>query len=386
MLTIVLSALSDRVTLPVLAMLLGGISFSGWIFGAVIAAYFYFILQRRTILGVMGFVLTCTVAYFSSVSMVRAAPFVPLFFPLFFLAGTVGAYLVLVAAFICFSEEESPFIRALPWSFLGGAFGAIGSLAGILFLPYSVWVAWQTGMGSVIGYVFSGEEVSAEIPADSAIPVSTRRNLLITKICLVAVAALALAMVVRKEYPQAHKEALRSTTLARSKAKRPSVKPPSLDNLPEVQKLPPDQALFLGELGGYVTEGLVSGPSSSVNPPSPLAQFYEVTYHSPKASPDETYPPGPFVVVKMEEYPNESWAAFELVQEAADIDWNNPERVKFGNRIYGVSYSLEAGFGGKYCWTSGNRLLSVHFYGLDPDAVLQAYLQKYPPSKPDGKP
>ena len=379
--TIALSEISHRVTSPIVSLLMFDLLFSGWIFGAVIAVCFYFILRRRTVVGAIAFILACTVACWVSMCIVTL-PILPL--PP--IAGAVGAYLVMLAAFICFSEEEKPFIAPIRWSLWGGAFGLAGWVLGFpAFLPYSEWIVWQTGMGFVMGRVFSQQEVNDKSPEDSSVPsaADSGRNRLLARTCLLAVSAVVLALAVYKEFPAEYKEALLRTGDARRNAAKPS-----LHDLPEVQAMPPDQVLILRQFDDYLPDSPESGPWSSGTPHTPLAQRYAVRYVLPPNSAKRhvDFGTGPNVSVQVWEYPNVEWARYELVDIGllAGIDPDNPERpVKFGTPLYGASYPEESGGGANYCWTSQNRVLCIKFNDANPDAVIQAYLQKYPAAPAD---
>ena len=372
MLTIILSVLGERSVFPIIGLLT--VNFNGWIFGAVIAAYFYFILRKRSILAVTGFILACTAAFGISVlttmflvkpemvgnwGSLEGASFA------ISVGGAVGAFLVLLAAFMCFSENRRAFLWAAPSSVLGGVFGVLGSAAAQSY--YSIFLVWQTGMGLVIGWIFSREQEYATVPEDDTPEATTGRNPVL--IAFLAIAAVTLALVVYKFFPEEYEMARIRSVSARHAAEKPS-----LDNLPGVQALPPEQVLIVKQLGEYGPKYPEWHPFRSEQP-HPRGQRYALEYHRP----GEVYLGDPYVRVELEEFPNAKWASWELRDKGNGIDWANPERpVKFGSRLYGVSYPETAGGGGMYCWTSDNRVLCLRYYRADPDVVLQAYLQKYP--------
>ena len=93
---------------------------------------------------------------------------------------------------------------------------------------------------------------------------------------------------------------------------------------------------------------------------------------------------GPVVDVQVYEYPNAAWAQYEIFERGGQTNLANPARpVKFGSRIYGQAKAAATGQIGEYVWASGNRLIVMPFYFSEPDEVLKAYLEKFPPSSAD---
>ena len=159
-----------------------------------------------------------------------------------------------------------------------------------------------------------------------------------------------------------------------------------MDNLGEVQQRPPNQVLILSQFGAYVAGRTYSGKThppmdaKTLTPRAPTAQAYSVRYALPGA-PTGGPNVGPHVDVQVLEYPNASWATHEVVDQGFGIDLGNPARpVKFGYRLYGQARPATSGQDGFYIWASNSWIVSLQFFSAEPDEVLKAYLEKFPPA------
>jgi hypothetical protein len=414
-LTIVVPPFVKRLGSPLYIGALFG-SFVGDIFGAVLSVYFWVLLRRRYVARSIGFVLASAVAYmlamfatiFSAEAIgssqnVQGAPGTLGAAPVLacVLGGTVGGFVVLLAALLFFSSENRVsrnFSQAVKWCPSGGILGALGWAAGALlgglipFSPgnadtgyyYSIFLVWQTGMGLTIGWLFSREQVWA--PASSALPpgVGSNRVARIVRISLFAGAALVLAFFARREFPGHYQSARWDRAYHNHLAETPS-----MGNLPEVQSVAPEQMLILNQFGEYVPGRTYSGKTrppmdvKTLIPKAPVAQSYSVRYALPGA-PTSGGNVGPHVDVQVQEYPNAAWAGYEIVEQGFGIELANPARpVKFGSRLYGQAKAGDNGQNGFYIWASENRLVILQFRSAEPDEVLKAYLERFPTSTTD---
>jgi hypothetical protein len=142
--------------------------YPGLVFGVAIAAVFIFHGGVRAPGRLIGFVLASTVAYpiavWSGMMMVafgKANQKIPI--PSFFVAGSVGAFIILLAALVLSGHKVTarPFYLAL----IGGVLGVIGVLAsaggqgapaqdnGDTVQDQVLAVIWQTGVALSVAFV-----------------------------------------------------------------------------------------------------------------------------------------------------------------------------------------------------------------------------------------
>ncbi len=152
----------------------------------------------------------------------------------------------------------------------------------------------------------------------------------------------------------------------------------SMEDQREAEQAMPQQMLVLHQFGEYVPQRPYSG--TTVQPP--VAKYYSVRYALPGAPTMGNT--GSVVDVQLYEYPNAAWAQYEIFEQGGQTNLANPARpVKFGSRIYGQAKATATGQNGEYVWASGNRLIVMRFYFSEPDEVLKAYLERFPPSSAD---
>jgi MFS family permease len=421
-LTLAIPSLIDRLGIPIGA--LTGI-FIGDIFGAVNSLYLCVVLRKRSVWGSLGLILGSTVAYIVAMfttffaagsvgfsqadqegSTLGSAPILA-----FAIGGAVGAFLVLFAALTFFSDHRKLsriFISSLKWSALGGVLGALGWAAGPLLgelildvvgrkilspsvkddsgYYYSIYLVWQAGMGLALGLVFSGEHADVPIPNEASLQTKVRVNetVRIARMSFLVLATLVVGFFAFRSFPDQYKNARWKRAYNKHVADTPAI-----DNLAEVQPVPPDQVLILSRFGDYVPGRTGSGKThppmdaKTLTPRAPSAQAYSVRYALPGA-PTSGPNVGPHADVQVLEYPNALWASHEVVDQGFGIDLGDPARpVKFGYRLYGQARSATSGQNGFYIWASNNRIVSLQFFSAEPDEVLKAYLEKFPPAPTD---
>jgi hypothetical protein len=421
MLTLVVPSSIDRLGIPIGA--LTGM-FIGDIFGVVISIYLCVVLRKVSVWGSLGFIVGSTVAYiaamYTTIFSAEAIGFshadqwgsslgsAPIF--AFAIGGAVGAFLVLFAALTFFSDHRKLpriILSSLKWSALGGVLGALGWAAGPLLgelildvvgrrplspsvkddtgYYYSIYVVWQAGMGSLLGFVFSAERADVGLPSDATLPQKARAHgaVRIAGISLFVLAMLVIGFLALRAFPDQYKTARWKRAYNQHVAATPS-----MANLAEVQPLPPDQVLILSQFGDYAPGRAASGKThppvdaKTLTPRAPAAQVYGVRYALPGA-PTSGGNVGPHIDVGVREYPNALWANHEVVDQGFGIDLGNPATVKFDYRLYGQAKPAAKGQDGFYIWASNNRIVSLEFYSADPDEVLKAYLEKFPPASTD---
>jgi hypothetical protein len=215
------------------------------------------------------------------------------------------------------------------------------------------------------------------MPLSRLSPTSPQFNRVLA-IVLGIVAALLIAHSVHKGFLRDRQQTRSQQARARHLAETPST-----DNLPKVKVVQPDQMLIMDDFGPYVP-----GSAGKIEriPPAPRPwwpQAYGIRYAPPsarKSGPNV----GPYIEVEVREYPNASWAKYDMVEEQLSrglVDAAKP--LKFGCQLYGQANVEQGQKRGFYFWSSENKLVIVSFYAADPDKVLQGYLEKFPPPPPD---
>ncbi len=445
LLSIVVPPFVHQLDSPFIGALFRSFFSTGAIFGIVLCVYFWGFPRRRPVFGSIGFVLASTAAYILAFQATwGAAMFIPFGRHMetdpiagapvlaFVWGGTVGAFIVLLAALLFFSTEESVFrnfLQALIWSPAGGALGAIGWATGpslgvrivtamgqkeLLSAPgtadtgyyYSIFLVWQAGMGLAIGWLFSREQVEVTVASDVPPVLASKRATLIAKNALFAATALLFVSIARMEFPQQYQSARWQQAYKKHLAERPPMpnqpaenpmaenalnqpaEKPSLENLREVQPVRPEQMMIVHPFGeyapGYPRQGAIVPPVNLKTqvPEGPAAKIYSLRYALPNASTSRGIA-GPTVDVQVQEYPNAAWAEYVIRDRAFSLYSVNPVRLlKFGSGLYGLLKAGTTRQDGFYIWRSENRLVIVQFFfSADPDEILKAYLEKFPSSE-----
>lgn len=400
--------------------------FIGCVFGAVISVYLCIALSKKSVWGSLGLIFASTVAYMvawnatilsgMALGFAQAAPnpegsslgSTSIF--AFAIGGAVGAFLVLLAALIFFSDRRKLshiFLTSLKWSTFGGVLGALGWAAGPLFgklllgaadnralLPsakedsgyyISIYLVWQAGMGLALGLIFAAECADVGIVSGATLRDDAQRprTVRVAGIFLFLLTALVIGSFAVRTFPDENQNVKWHRAYNQHVADTPS-----LDNLPDVQLLPPEQVLILSRFGDYVpgpTHAGKTDPAAIVNPlvaKVPSAS-YGVRYGLPGA-PTSGANIGPHVDVRVQQYPNAAWAKWEITEQGFDVGLANPARpVKFGYRLFGQAKLALNGQDGWYIWESEASLILVQFFSADPDEILKAYLERFPASPVD---
>jgi hypothetical protein len=403
--------------LPYIAGLFG--SLVGDIFGAVFAVYFWLFVRPKNLVGSIGFILISSAAYGIAMSATTITASFPGqyhttpnrvgslgSFPIFAVAlgGTIGAFIVFLAVLLFFANENRmsrSFLHALTWCLVGGLLAVVGweagpSLGRMMFnavgpvlehspstdadatYNYSLFLVWQTGMGLAIGLLVSreGRRLYSVSVSESKTALS---DVHFFRFILIGWAALVFAGFGMVDFPERYQKALGNRALSKHLAEAPSMK-----DLPEVKQVPPYQVLMGYKLGEYVPGRLRQMETRPIieqyrlRPEVPVAESYSVRYRLSSAAEDDPSPI-PQIDVEVREYPTPAWAQYQVFGQSTRVDLLNPERpIKFGDRIYGRVKAYDKVLVGFYLWASENRLVSVTFQSPEPDAVLKAYLNKYP--------
>ncbi len=114
----------------------------GLLFGILIGLYYLLIKNRHSWLSLFGFMIASTVAYFVAYAL---AFFTYQSWNLFsfFLAGTMGAYLLALSFSLCIKKLRSSGMLLI--ALIGGAWAFVWIALALFFLPLDIGGAWSLG-------------------------------------------------------------------------------------------------------------------------------------------------------------------------------------------------------------------------------------------------
>jgi hypothetical protein len=378
----------------------------GHIFGLVLAAYYWIVLDSRSIAKALGFVFASTAAFAaawwltfwisSRFGKISGDPPGPL--PAFFLGGAVGAFLIVFAAQLLFGScnVRHALMLSLGWCSLGGVLGALGwalgpSLGkGASFLvgspaaqgadslanySFSCFLTWQTGMGQILDNLLASERVTSESDLN---PTALPRSTLGFSFALLLVAsAFAVGWVAKQEFTKEPTGQFLS-----GRTGRVADQAPLLENLPRVESVSVSQILIPQPVAGYVPTSTVflgerpaTYDPATEKPTSPRNREYAAHYAGADATGGLA---SRYVDVNIQEFPDSDWAKWMLRKQTvppfASEKIASFSSVVFANRP--AANSNDAVF----VWISGRFMVRVQFIRAVSDDFLKAYLQKYPSS------
>jgi len=309
--------------------------------------------------------------------------------PAVFAAGAVGALVVLLAAFFLFgpSPAGGRNVAALVAAALaGGALGEVGWMVSSAeattyrdpFDSIALYLLWQTGVALSLGAALPEtlDEVSGPAPARRSTPIRIMGALLFAAI---------LAFFGWQSYSQI--QAYRSRAHADEARRKMVAEAPSVQNLPPIEPIEPEQALIVEDIGSFYAQpprvenvfGALA--SSDFGPATPPFASYVLSFATSKQ-------PSPYgsVVVTVDHYPNAAWAKYRskypnvnrfAMNSAGETVW------EFANLIYVFPPPPVPEFGQIIChWPSGafSVTLTIRMRSTGAEEVLQRYLKKYPSS------
>ena len=311
-----------------------------------------------------------------------------------FIAGVIGAFVLLLAVLRLYSAETSwrrISGRALPWSLVGGFLAILGWGTGPslgmavwsalkshqLVMPnadaqyatlsqtsnhYAADIVWQIGMSIVLGIVIS----ESRTVATAHIPSIPRRGLRPSNGFLLAVISLSLGYFVLASLPDDYQQMLWRRAHRQELAAEPK------SNIPKMNTTPAETMLIVAKIDGYLPE-----PTRAEH--STTDQVYTVRY-SVSGNPD-VCPScvGPHVDAIVHDWPS-GWARSELGLEERrtpkvpdeESNWAE-ERTEFGNRVL-----FRRNPDPQYVWISNNVVVTLTFYSVAPEGFLRKYLERYP--------
>jgi len=376
--------------------------YEGFVFGIWIAAYFVVHEGVRSVGKVVAFVAASTAAFLASVlaafkvfdhlpghaSTGSSGVNIPLL--VFFISGTVGAFIILGAAFLLFGPRNVTWrslSRIVLWSGIGGFLGIVGwTLGSLLKRPnaqfFPLFIIWQTGVALSLALLLSSER-AIFTDAPRAIPIS--RSARLVAILFFAVIIIFLGWQVSRTTQAQRAQGRRMGAFQKSLAEAPADK-----NLPPLPPTAPEQALVLEDVGGLFAEKPFMSNSDG-RPGSagkfaaiPPARSYSVSYVPLKDAPFGTYQPR--ITAGVEQYPNADWAHYKAKYTATfNPAVGDPKYLvtvtKFQSRIV-MDTSMRDSIGHLFfVWPSGNVVVTIRYETKDiKEEFLRRYLEKYPSS------
>jgi hypothetical protein len=392
--------------LPVVLNVLGlnPIAFTGAIFGAVVSAHFWWFRGIRSGWRVLGFVAISTAAYPIAVNATITNPIrlASLNFSgngagdidssQFLTGGILGAATLFTGFFFFlapFTRWPRFLAKAFCFTVIGGFLGVFGwALGGFLSVSlrgvqnqsndwnfYSLYVVWQAGIALLLGLLLPAQDVSAD--RSVAEPVRSRQSeaaspgLSPTAKALLVLVVVGLSLFMTRMViveRGAHRY------LARERAAR--AQRPSLENLPAIETLPPEEVLVLKAINAHPCGSVVNRgtPTNGITVEGGGGVFpyvaYGVSYKRSEYAQDFE---APFVSVSVMLYPNSDWARYEMKEiPTRNLAAMNPAITtvtKYGNKILmNTTMRNPDGVGDLYfSWVSGNRLVVVTFSDTEDD-------------------
>jgi hypothetical protein len=399
--------------------------FAGTVYGIAIALYFVSMERIRSVWRVLLFVVVSTCAYSAAVrsavglfevwpwkasaNMGSAKLDIPL--PIPFGAGLLGAFLVLFAALylFCPTVSQTRVLKlALAGCCAGGFFGVLGWGLGTL-LPGNddvsficCFLAWQPGVSLTLGILLAavrpalehaplnvpltldfaraGAASSATVtPPFSPYPTSTRQRLGFPVIAVIFFLGVAGFVAWRAS------RVLQAQRFARDYQKCVATAP-SMNDLPALRPMTPDQALILSPIGTVSPKQSMPQPGfGSILPPrSPVSGGFSVLYSKPDET--ELRRDSLMIFVTVRQYPNAGWANYFAGDTPCVAPDGHRKRIKKLGHALMVDNSTYDRVNRRrvFIWNNGEYLITIRFDnpGLAEDSVedtfLEPYLEKYP--------
>lgn len=326
---------------------------------------------------------------------------------MFAIAGFLGALIINITLLLLLSPETGLRLlrRAAAWAGVGALLGFLASelsehlgvaIATVLGNPprgdmghytlglYSAYLIWQTGIAFLIPFMLP---YSAFFGAGQAVPLprSPAKLSALGKLffCTVYATVLLFGFFEAKDqyrrwdFQRESEKSLRET--------------PSVDNLPVVASKPPEEALILHEIAGYVVTGgtVERSPAHVVQAGingmrQNLAE--RIVYRAEYRKPQNTA--GPTDQVKttaiISEFPNTDWATFQLKNGPAYdnsglfLYSTSTRTTKFGNSV--LIHTMASGHDLFVYWPSSNKVVVIYSAGGQAEDIVKLYLAKYPSS------
>jgi hypothetical protein len=391
--------------------------FPGTVYGMAIALYFVSMERIRSVWRVLLFVVVSTCAYSAAVDIAfrlfevwpwkaganTSSPKLDIPLPIPFVAGLLGAFLVLFAAlyFFCPTVSQTRALKlALAGCCAGGFSGFLGWGLGTLLpgnddVSYSCcFLIWQPGVSLTLGILLAavrpaldheplivpptldltgaGAASSASVPTPfSPPPTSTQRRggfpIIAAIFFFVFAGFIAWRASLVLQTQRFDREYQKCVAAA-----------PSMNDLPTLRPMTPDHALILSPIDAVSPKQ----PYAATGLTSPGSAGFSVLY----TKPDETeLRPDSFTIwVTVQQYPNAAWANHSATPCAAPRE-SRKKIKKLGYSLVADNSTYDKVTRRRvFVWNSGSYLITIRFDnpGLAEDSVedafLKPYLEKYP--------
>lgn len=409
--------------------------FSGIIFAFALSLYSWWFERLHSPWRVLSFVIASTAAFYIAMiagvfGLSALVPFIgggesnfgKLGTAAVFLGGLAGTALVAVARYWFLSDpQDSRTLRRRIGliSLVGGVLGATGFALGpsmgtsiwdlLQFLHviaptqssvggaskdtasfFSMFLMWQTAIAPLLAILFPYARISAQIPAGPSSSPPEKR-LLASPVWknLLVVAALVFLAYHLVEGIRTRRQIARLEAKVKSETAQLYAEAPSLDNLPAIDPLPPEQALILHSIHGCIPGPPLVQNRSPADPRPPLpagavsSRSYLVVYEIPNSGRIQNIVAATASVTL---FPNAEWANYEMTDHPipghSRTNLVSTRKVsKYGNTIYlnttsfGVPMSRFC-----YAWPSDNFKVSLCLADPADEEFLREYLILHPSS------
>jgi len=394
-----------------------GQDFIGITYGIAIAFYFIVFERLRSVQQVALFIFVSTCAYpaaeFTAFALYDKFPGnhpastnsqdlgVPL--PIFFVAGFLGAFLVLFAALYLFCAHLKD-LRVLKLALLGalagGVLGMAGWWIGTLIFPSTpqplLFLIWQPGVCLVLaallalvrlpsisptlavpsaGVVLTYDSHHVDLTPPTPAPSKRTGFSWIAAVFFAGVLAFFLWDVARIVDQKHFEQELQSCKSAA----------PSLRDLPALVPTTAEQALILQPIGDVSPKTPFQGPDS-VASGRVFGRSFSVWYSRPEER--ELHRDSLTILATVLQLPNAAWANYAAANTPCGMGSVHPKILqKFGQPVFVDNSTYDQVTRRRvFFWTSGSTLIKIRFDnpGPDEDSVedrfLKPYLDKYPSS------
>jgi hypothetical protein len=401
--------------LALLCMPIVGPTAPGLTFGLTIAVFLGLFTRERSVVNALILCVTATTSYVGALLLtiyadelqphiVFQAPYRPNSYVVL-VGGTAGAFCVCAVALFLYSPVRKHIVaRAIGCALAGGvlaaaAYGLGSALEGPRPIQGSdfssglvtLFLAWPTGMGAVLGVVLQLEPVSRDEgywPGSysfEARPIETKPTgvgqpddsqpfcvsflgwALIGLLCTFFMFYFGRGLWIRHQFErenQLYAEYIGSR--------------PSPDQLPPLEALEPQDVLIVEPIAGTTPRPLGRSLSKSRANKPEFADFRMCYVNLPTQNCGGS---PPAVDVEVIQYPTPAWAGYVMRGKAYGSGpgyFQKPhDLVRVGHHIFALENPQEHGHG-EYYWIYGSILVTVRSYTSDPNPFVDAYLEKFP--------
>jgi hypothetical protein len=312
---------------------------------------------------------------------------------LVFMGGTVGAFVVLLAAFLLFASANitgRSTGRLILWSLIGGVLGVIGWVAPSAMQSQPgqnhqdpvestvLYVVWQTGVALCVAFVGLAPAEQVRSSPSAAQPAQRSMAMKVTARVFFGGIFAFFAWQIYGDFHDAQTRARREAELRKIISETPSVQ-----DLPPIEAMTAERAVIQEDIGGLLAQNphmqnFVGAPGSARHAAFPPHVTYTLLYTQQKGPPRGSGG----VTVTVDQYPNSAWSRYKAKYSLGSLTALSKVAVvtKFGKRIYLDSSQSEGGVL-SFHWPCDTMAVTVRYEENHiNEEFLKRYLNKYPSS------